>query len=390
MSFLTKEKTNWVYILVVVIFTTIASCSILVYSKFFEKEIILLSEPFKTNQSLMMKKKKTEDEVVEKIMEKGKNGEINCLKITKENFDLILNLTKSSDLYSFPSLLVEKNLAYSLSEKEKKEYKIGKGKIQVSEDPDWSPFRFKIIVFLNEDKITNFQEQKIEKIKRFFYIYAAGGVTYDKDENRGIVVIYPYSYPYSAPIYYLWCFSFQNNKYVVINTNVGVNRLGHDDFVFFVSPSGELKLIREPEYTTPIYPNSLVLKDNRLYIRLKTYPIYAFGDEITFYKGFQGEEIYPLLVKGDELKLDYAGLKDEILKEAEENALKCMEEGNLVALAVAVRHYLFADEKEKAIKLAEEFFAKFPEPKDNWGEPVTKNLEKPVTLEDFKKAFDLY
>jgi hypothetical protein len=362
----------------------------LVYSKFFEKEIILLSEPFKTNQSLMMKKKKTEDEVVEKIMEKGKNGEINCLKITKENFDLILNLTKSSDLYSFPSLLVEKNLAYSLSEKEKKEYKIGKGKIQVSEDPDWSPFRFKIIVFLNEDKITNFQEQKIEKIKRFFYIYAAGGVTYDKDENRGIVVIYPYSYPYSAPIYYLWCFSFQNNKYVVINTNVGVNRLGHDDFVFFVSPSGELKLIREPEYTTPIYPNSLVLKDNRLYIRLKTYPIYAFGDEITFYKGFQGEEIYPLLVKGDELKLDYAGLKDEILKEAEENALKCMEEGNLVALAVAVRHYLFADEKEKAIKLAEEFFAKFPEPKDNWGEPVTKNLEKPVTLEDFKKAFDLY
>jgi hypothetical protein len=405
MPFLTKGKTNWGYVLIVVVFTTIVSCSILAYYKFFEKEIILLSQPFKTNQSFMMKKKKLENEVMEKIMEKGKNGEINCLKITKENFDLILDLTKSSaessDLFS---LLIEKNLAYSLfTEKEIiKEYKIGKGKIQVLKEGEYSPYRSKIIVFLNEEIAKNFRFpktffQKIDKIKKFFYTYytyAAGGISlYKKDENRGIVVIYPDTYLYGYSDHYLWCFSFQNNKYIVINTHVGVNKTS-DDFIFFVSPSGELKLIKEPEGgESAIYPNSFVLKDNRLYIRHEIYPIYTFGKEremiLTYDKALIGREIYPLLVKGDELKLDYSGFKEEILKEAEENALKCMEKGNLVLLAVAVSHYLFAGEKEKAIKLAEEFFAKFPEPKTMWGDSVMEHFKTPITLEDFKKYFDL-
>jgi hypothetical protein len=312
-----QVKINWKYSLIVILGILII-VGVLIYS--FEKKTL------STQKSIEIEKIKTKDK------EKTKE-EIDCIEV-KEGSDF-RNLRDID--------FINKGIVYDLLDEKAFEYKIGRGKFELSK--------------------TKMEGMTMKK--RDIKVY---------NENQEIMR------EDTTSIGRLWCFTFQNNRYVILTTYSGGAHCCTSNFIFFITPTNELKIIEE--IITELYnitPSSLLFKSGKLYINVKGYNIgYILGSYLT---NFPIELYY--LIDGSKISLVISEFKEEYLKKAEEINKEVMNNGNLSEAGEAVMNYLLAGEEKKAWEAAEKFFAKFP----NLINEISEKTGKKITLEDLKEEF---
>jgi hypothetical protein len=311
MPFLTKEKTNWKYILIILILAVIVGGGILVYLRYFNKEISSLAK--------FPEIKKPEKVITE---EKELKEEISCIEINES-----LDLT------------TVKEKTYPLTGKE--EYWIGDGE-------------FKVVGKIKENLLSDIR-------------------VYKKHTELMKIADYPYGSS-------LWCFSYNDYKYVILEGFTGGAHCCESQYIFVVTPNGELKFIRN--ITTELEAislSSLVFKNGKLYIKLTDSRFeYFFGPHPS---AFYVDQHF--LIDGEKMILDNSEFKEEYIKKAEEKTKDCFEVKNweeqapILCIGELVVNYLLAGEEETAWKIAEEFFNEFPDVKDADGNKIT--------LEEFRK-----
>jgi hypothetical protein len=173
----------------------------------------------------------------------------------------------------------------------------------------------------------------------------------------------------------LWCFSYKDYKYLVINSYTGGAHCCSVGDIFALTPNGDLKFVRSliSEYA---YVNvaSLMIKNNKLYIELPYYFGNFFGPSLS---GFSGVKYY--LLDSDKIIDAHYEFKEEYLKKAEQRSKECFskEEPDINCIGEVVYNYLMAGEEKIAQETTEKFFNKFLDIKDGWGNKIT--------LEEFMK-----
>jgi hypothetical protein len=310
MPFLTKGKTNWKYILIVLILAVIVGGGILGYLRYFKREIISLNQ--------FPGVKKPERAVKEK---EGIKEEISCVDINEN-----LNLTTI------------KEKLYPLQDKE--EYRIGDGE-------------FKVVGKIKETLLPDIR-------------------VYKKHTELMKIEEYPYGCG-------LWCFSYNDYKYVILEGYTGGAHCCESQYIFVVTPNGELKFIRNITSEGAISLSSLIFKNGKLYIKLTDSRFeYFFGPHpFAFYVDQH------FLIDGEKIILDNSEFKEEYIKKAKEKTKDCFEVKNweeqapILCIGELVVNYLLAGEEETAWKIAEEFFNEFPDVKDANGNKIT--------LEEFRE-----
>jgi hypothetical protein len=237
------------------------------------------------------------------------------------------------------NLTIKKEKLYPLQDKE--EYWIGDGK-------------FKVVGKIEENLFPDIR-------------------VYKKDKELMKITKYPHGLG-------LWCFSYNNYKYVVVEGWTGGAHCCASNYIFAVTPNGELKFIRN--ITTElgaISLSSLVFKNGKLYIKLTDSRFeYFFGPHPS---AFYVDQHF--LIDGEKMILDNSEFKEEYIKKAKEKTKHCFEVKNweeqapILCVGELVVNYLLAGEEETSWKIAEKFFNEFPDVKDADGNKIT--------LEEFRK-----
>ena len=181
----------------------------------------------------------------------------------------------------------------------------------------------------------------------------------------------------------LWCFSFDNNKYVILRTFTGGAHCCVPNYIFSITPTNELKFIKNIETELDaISLSSLVFRNGKLYIRIRDSRFeYFFGPHPS---AFYADEYF--LIDEEKVTLDNSGFKEEYVKKAEEKTKDCFEVKNweeqvpILCIGELVVNYLLAGEEKIAWETVEKFFTEFPNLKDNFGNKIM--------LEDFKKEIE--
>jgi hypothetical protein len=278
----------------------------------------------------------------ERVYDKEKiKEEISCIEV-KEGF----NFKDIKDIRTAIDFFINKGIVYDLMDQKVFEYKIGQGRFELSK--------------------IEMDMEGLEKL-RVIKVY---------NKNQEIMKVE------TKITGWLWCFSFKDNRYVILITSAGGAHGLISNFIFLITPSNELKPIKEIRFTEkssmdvhPILPSFLLFKGNKLYIKVGGYiEGYYFG---AYVYGFPVELYY--LIHGPQISLAIAEFKEEYLKKAEEKSKECLDSGNLPDAGEAVINYLLAGEEEKAWKVAKKFFDKFP------NIIINELTGEEMTLENFKE-----
>ncbi len=215
-------------------------------------------------------------------------------------------------------------------------YKIGNGIIEFNKKEDKNPV---VELFYNGRKIYEFKDLAL-------------------DEDKS-----------------LWCFSYKDFKYLVINSYTGGAHCCAFNYIFLLKPENDLKyvgfLMAELNY---VDISDLIIKNNKIYIKFNNYLGYFLGP---YSSGFNIVHYY--LINADKIIDAHYEFREEYLKKAEQRSKECFskEEPDINCIGEVVYNYLMADEEKIAQETAEKFFNKFPDIKDGWGNKIT--------LEEFMK-----
>lgn len=173
----------------------------------------------------------------------------------------------------------------------------------------------------------------------------------------------------------LWCFSYKDYKYLVINSYTGGAHCCAFNYIFLLKPGNDLKYVKslmtERNY---VDISTLIIKNNKIYIKFNIYLGYFLGP---YSSGFTIVDYY--LINDDKIIDAHYEFKEEYLKKAEQRSKECFskEEPDITCIGEVVYNYLMAGEEKIAQETAEKFFNKFPDIKDGWGNKIT--------LEEFMK-----
>jgi hypothetical protein len=276
-------------------------------------------------------------------------------------------------------------------------YNRGKGNLNINQETD-KPSK------IAEEKITkekvgeseieciNVDEKFVSDLKKekrydlkyqFKYKIGNGVIEFNKREDKNPVVelfyngrkIYEFEDLALDEYTSLWCFSYKDYKYVVINSYTGGAHCCSVSDIFALTPNGDLKFVRSliSEYAY-VDVASLMIKNNKLYIELPYYFGNFFGPSLS---GFNAVKYY--LLDDDKIIDANYEFKEEYLKKAEQRSKECFnkEEPDITCIGEVVYDYLMAGEEKIAQETAEKFFNKFPDIKDDMGNKIT--------LEEFMK-----
>jgi hypothetical protein len=221
------------------------------------------------------------------------------------------------------------------------EYKIGNGIIEFNKREDKNPV---VELFYNGRKIYEFEDLPLNE----YYLA----------EDKS-----------------LWCFSYKDYKYLVINSYSGGTHCCASNYIFVLKPKNDLKyvssLMSEHHY---LNISTLMIKNNKIYIKFSNYLGYFRGP---YSSGFPIKDYY--LLNDDKIIDAHYEFKEEYLKKAKQRSKECFskEESDITCIGEVVYNYLRAGEEKIAQETAEKFFNKFPDIKDGWGNKIT--------LEEFMK-----
>lgn len=175
----------------------------------------------------------------------------------------------------------------------------------------------------------------------------------------------------------LWCFTYKNNKYVILN---GIDSSYREtiNYIFFITPTNELKLVKSIKNVDYIYTGyiglpSLLFKDGKLYIKIRDHRferIFGVSSDVFYIRQY-------FLVDGERIILASSDFKEDYIDRVQ--GIKCnyFEGFNLLSCIVEVTvDYLLANEEETAWKVAEEFLKQNPSIKDLDGNRITLDYFK--------------
>jgi hypothetical protein len=227
------------------------------------------------------------------------------------------------------------------------------------------------------------KEKRYDLKYQYKYKIGNGIIEFNKREDKNPVVelfyngrkIYEFEDLALDEYTSLWCFSYKDYKYLVINSYTGGAHCCSVSDIFALTPNGDLKFVRSfiSEYAY-VDVDSLMIKNNKLYIELPYYFGNFFGPSLS---GFSGVKYY--LLDADKMIDAHYEFEEEYLKKAEQRSKECFskEEPDITCIGEVVYNYLMADEEKIAQETAEKFFNKFPDIKDDMGNKII--------LEEFMK-----
>jgi hypothetical protein len=264
----------------------------------------------------------------------------------------------------------ETNKHSEIAEEKTAEEKVGESEIEC--------------INVDEKFVSDSKKEKRYDLKyQYKYKIGNGVIKFNKREDKNPVVelfyngrkIYEFEDMALDEYTSLWCFSYKDHKYLVINSYTGGAHCCSVSDIFALTPNGDLKFVRSfiSEYAY-VDVASLMIKNNKLYIELPYYFGNFFGPSLS---GFSGVKYY--LLDSDKIIDAHYEFKEEYLKKAEQKSKECFskEESDITCIGEVVYNYLMAGEEKIAQETAEKFFNKFSDIKDDMGNKIT--------LEEFMK-----
>jgi len=342
-NFLKDPRTNWKYILIVVILSSMVGGGIFVYQWLVEKEELKISE---------VSKKEEVKFPVEKLPE-----EIDKSEIAQNIFSIITDIN-----------FVEG------------EYKIDGAKLELWCDYDG--------VRSNE----KCPEKEGEIYKEYFVVSDKGQEVYESPRV--------YQSSLSCTICKLFTFDYKNNKYIISTDWSGGNKCCANWYIFRLDKNNNLKFIKlfEALGAANAWPTEENLKETngKLYLVMRDERFSPFS--ITgYYYYVRASFLQHYLIENDDLLRRNTDFKEEYIREATDadNKLqnliseKIKMEGKIdfldgfPLLLDKVVNYILAGENEKAWQGFEDIFAKFslPLPSETGGEKADPKIIKEMIIE---------